>query len=188
MTSMGRARRWVEIVNETGEFRGASPVEEAHSAPGRLHRAFSVLLYDATFQVLVQRRADDKSRFPGLWANTCCSHPGPGEDLEESARRRVRSELGMNVGRLSEAGTFTYRATDPVTGSVEHEYDHVLVGRAAGEPLVDPAEVAEWRWRDPAWLRADLRTRPAAYAPWFAPVLDIAEAAPPAPEGGGEPA
>lgn len=180
MTSMGGARRWVEIVNEAGEFRGASPVEEAHNPPGRLHRAFSVLLYDATRQVLVQRRAATKRRFPGVWANSCCSHPGPGEELADSARRRLRSELGLGVTGLAEVGAFTYRATDPVTGSVEHEYDHVLVGRASGEPHVDPDEVAEWRWADTLWLRADLRSRPSSYAPWFAAVLDIAESAPPA--------
>ena len=179
MTSMGGARRWVEIVNEAGEFRGASPVEEAHSAPGRLHRAFSVLLYDATHRVLIQRRAPEKNRFAGLWANSCCSHPGPGEDLADSARRRVRTELGMNVADLSEVGAFTYRATDPVTGSVEHEYDHVLVGTASDAPQVDPEEIAEWRWAHPVWLRADLRSRPTAYAPWFAAVLDLAETRPP---------
>lgn len=184
MTSKGGARRWVEIVNEQGEFRGASPVEEAHTPPGRLHRAFSVLLYDATRQVLVQRRAETKKRFPGLWANSCCSHPGPGEDLAEAASWRVRTELGMCVTGLAEVGAFTYRATDPVSGSIEREYDHVLVGLADGEPHADPDEIAEWRWADPEWLRADLRVRPRKYAPWFAAVLDIAQSAPP--EGGAD--
>lgn len=177
MGTVGRGRRWVEIVDEAGAFRGASPVEAAHTRPGRLHRAFSVVLYNAAGQVLVQRRAETKSRFAGRWANSCCGHPGPGEELIGVARLRIREELGIGVAALAEAGRFTYRAVDPATGRVEHEYDHVLVGRAGHEPVIDLDEVAEWYWADPDRLRADARTRSAHYAPWLGEVLDLAEAA-----------
>jgi isopentenyl-diphosphate delta-isomerase len=148
----------------------------AHEPPGLLHLAFSVFIFDSAGQLLLQRRADSKYHFPGVWANACCSHPEPGEDLEASAERRLREELGLQLpegAKLVEAGAFVYRATDPKTGLIEHEYDRVLVGIGLdAEPQPDPAEVAEYRWVDPAEVMGAGATR--GFAPWFAEALELA--------------
>lgn len=166
----------VELVGTDGEPVGECSVAEAHTPPGRLHRAFSVVLFDPAGRTLLQRRAAAKSRFGGLWSNTCCSHPAPGASLVDAAVRRVAEELRMDVPTLTEAGRFTYQAADPVGQCVEHEYDHVLVGRVPTEPDPDPdpAEIDDWRWADVRAVQAELASDPAAFTPWFARVLAIA--------------
>lgn len=164
----------VELVDESGRAVGALSVALAHQPPGRLHRAFSVLLFDAAGRVLIQQRAAVKTRFPLQWANTCCGHPAPGLPVTEAGLVRLGEELGL-AADLREAGTFTYRAGDPGTGRIEYEYDHVLVGTHTGpEPVPDPAEVAAFAWIDPTALAEAIRTTPEQYTPWLAEVLAIA--------------
>lgn len=147
---------------------------EAHTAPGRLHRAFSVLLFDSAGRVLLHQRALTKSRFAGRWTNTCCSHPAPGEDLVASARLRLEEELGLRVSELREAGRFVYRADDPQSGLVEHEFDHVLVGLCDEDPTPDPAEVHAWQWLTRSQARDRLALAPDEHSPWLGPVLRLA--------------
>ncbi|WP_043650729.1 isopentenyl-diphosphate Delta-isomerase [Nocardia thailandica] len=164
----------VELVDESGRSAGTLSVSLAHQPPGRLHRAFSVLLFDRAGRVLIQQRAAVKTRFPLQWANTCCGHPAPGQPVLEAGRVRLGEELGLTA-ELREAGTFTYRAGDPGTGRVEYEYDHVLVGTHTGpDPVPDPDEVAAFAWTDPAELAEAVRATPEQYTPWLAEVLDIA--------------
>ncbi|MGW4740930.1 isopentenyl-diphosphate Delta-isomerase [Nocardia xishanensis] len=166
----------VELVDEAGRAVGACPVSEAHQAPGRLHRAFSVLLFDPDGRVLLQQRAAVKTRFPLLWANTCCGHPAPGEPVLAAAAVRLAEELGLAT-TLTEVGVFRYQAQDNATGRVEHEWDHVIVGTLdAGIPRPDPAEVAAYVWIRPEELRDALADDPASYTPWLADVLEIADA------------
>jgi isopentenyl-diphosphate delta-isomerase len=162
----------VELVSAAGETVGSSTVAEAHTAPGLLHRAFSVLLVDLTGRTLLQQRAATKTRFALRWANACCGHPEPGEPVAEAAARRLREELGVSGVNLVDAGVYLYAATDPATGRVEHEYDHVLVGRTDNNltPKPDPHEVATLRWVPVSSLVAEQDT----YAPWFAGVLGVA--------------
>jgi len=173
---MTRELERVELVDAAGAATGESTVEVAHTAPGMLHRAFSVLLVDPDGRTLLQRRAVTKTRFPARWANSCCGHPGPGEGVVDAATRRLGEELGLRSVRLSEIGVYVYHATDPATGRVEHEYDHVLVGRAPTDavPAPNPAEVSEVAWVDPTDLRGTLDRRPEDYAPWLAGVLAVA--------------
>lgn len=168
------SRDVVVLVDRAGAPEGEAAKLDAHVAPGRLHLAFSVLLYREDGRTLLQQRAATKYHFPLHWANACCSHPGPGEDVLASAERRVREELGVGAA-LESAGTFTYRATCPVSGLVEHEFDHVLIGRLEGEP--DPAlgEVAALEWVDPAQVLAGRRS--GLLAPWLVPALRLGERA-----------
>lgn len=130
---------------ETGEVQGAVPRSVAHRSPPVLHRAVSLQVVTPDGRWLLQRRADSKALFAGRWANTCCTHPVPGESPAQAARRRVRQELGfVLMHRPIPAGRFTYRATDPRTGLVEYEQDEVFVVVASiGEVSADPAEVSE---------------------------------------------
>ena len=172
---MSREAHLVELVDAAGVHTGQSTVDEAHREPGLLHRAFSVLLLDPAGQVLLQRRAAVKTRFPLRWANACCGHPTPGQPVAEAAARRLAEELSVTGVELVPVGVHVYTAADPATGRVEREYDHVLVGRVATDLTMapDPAEVAEVRWVPPAELGTDLAARPDAYAPWLAGVLAL---------------
>jgi isopentenyl-diphosphate Delta-isomerase len=170
-----RERHLVELVTPEGVPAGSSTVELAHAVPGQLHRAFSVLLFAPDGRTLLQRRAATKTRFPLGWANACCGHPGPGESPVRAAARRLVEELGLTDVPLTEVGVHTYAATDPATGRVEREYDHVLVGELdpAGPLLLDPAEVASTRWVTTSVLLDDIATTP-GYVPWLAGVLRVA--------------
>ncbi|WP_245717525.1 isopentenyl-diphosphate Delta-isomerase [Nocardia jejuensis] len=161
----------VELVDEQGRAAGSLPVAAAHTAPGQLHRAFSVLLFDADGRVLLQQRAAVKTRFPLLWTNTCCGHPAPDQDVTEAAGVRLREELGVSA-ELTEIGTFTYQASDPATGRVEYEFDHVLIGRLDDAELTpNPDEVDDIGWVEPDILAARVAADPATYTPWLGGVL-----------------
>lgn len=164
-----RETHLVELVDPDGAAVGKVTVDEAHRAPGLLHRAFSVFLQDSSGRVLLQQRAAVKTRFPLRWANTCCGHPMPGESLAVAAKRRLVEEVGVDGVELSEVGVYSYYAEDPATGRVEYEYDHVLVGRldAGATLLPDPDEVADVRWVSLDELRLAVSREPRVYAPWL---------------------
>lgn len=162
----------VELVDEHGHATGRSTVAVAHAAPGTLHRAFSVLVTGPD-GILLQRRSLAKTRFGGLWTNTCCGHPAPGADLVGAAVARTRDELGVELVDAREVGSFVYRAPDAGSGHVEFEHDHVVVGRCTGTLAPDPAEVVETAWVDAA--QAHALVREGRVTPWFADVLRVAD-------------
>jgi isopentenyl-diphosphate Delta-isomerase len=168
-----RERRPVELVDRSGRAVGTRTVEEAHQAPGRLHRAFSVVMTDDAGRVLLQRRSVAKTRFASLWANACCGHPAPGESVAAAANQRLREELGLGPITLTEAGVYLYYAEDPIAGRVEFEYDHILVANVTNDVLLapDPDEVADFRWVNRRQLNASLDASPEGYAPWLAGVI-----------------
>ena len=159
----------VILVDENDNPIGISEKIEAHQA-GKLHRAFSIFIFNASGQMLLQKRASGKYHSGGLWSNACCSHPNPGESTEAAAHRRLKEELGFDCP-LAEVHQFVYRA-DLDSGLCEHEYDHVLIGSSDAEPVVNPAEVDDWKWIDLAALREDLQRNPADYTYWLRVSLD----------------
>jgi isopentenyl-diphosphate Delta-isomerase len=163
----------VELVDRTGRPLGVRTVEEAHQAPGRLHRAFSVVLTDDCGRILLQRRSAAKTRFASLWANACCGHPSPEQSVPDAANQRIREELGLGPVTLADAGVYLYYAEDPNAGRVEFEYDHVLVGRVPSDVSLapDPNEVAELRWLNRHQLENSLGASPESYAPWLGGVI-----------------
>jgi isopentenyl-diphosphate delta-isomerase len=130
----------------------------------------SVLLFDARGRTLLQKRAAGKYHSARLWSNACCSHPRPGEETLAAAQRRLREELGIDAP-LAHALSFVYRV-QVGGGLVEHEFDHVFVGRFEGEPRPDPAEVEAWEWCDAARLLSEVRAEPERYAPWLPLALE----------------
>ena len=159
------------LVDEADREIGTSEKLAAHQHGGRLHRAFSVFLFDDAGRMLLQKRAALKYHFGGRWTNACCGHPRPGEEVGAAARRRLREELGVE-SELREVFTFVYSAEDPGSGLTEREVDHVLVGRFGGEARPDPDEVDALRWADCSELERDLAQHPERYTPWFAQVLE----------------
>jgi len=168
-----RDRLLVEVVDHMGQPFGVRTVDEVHRQPGQLHRAFSVVLKDQIGRILLQRRSAAKTRFASLWANACCGHPAPGQSVAASANRRLREELGLNPITLTEAGVYVYYAEDPITGRVEFEYDHVLVGSVATDVRLtpDPNEVADLLWVNRHDLATSLDANPESSAPWLAGVI-----------------
>ena len=160
----------VELVDEAGNTLGHMPKLGAHEPPGHLHRAFSVFLLDAHGRLLLQRRASAKYHSGGLWSNTCCSHPAPGEDPAEASARRVNEELGIEPVQLVEVSTTVYHVTDPVSGLVEREWNHLFVGRALQAPVPDPLEVEDWT-AVPLDELAGMDPDP-AFTAWFPTVLE----------------
>jgi isopentenyl-diphosphate Delta-isomerase len=153
----------VVLVNRRDEYIGVSNKMDAHTS-GQLHRAFSVFIFDSAGRILLQRRANSKYHSGGLWSNSCCSHPRPGETTGAAARRRLYEELGFNC-TLRPAFRFIYRA-DVGAGLTEHEYDHVYTGIFDGTPHPDPAEVEAWRWVSPPALLRELAGHPGHFTPW----------------------
>lgn len=156
----------VILVNEDDSERGTEEKITAHRNGGTLHRAFSVFVFDDQGRTMLQRRADSKYHFAGLWTNTACGHPRPGETAAEAGRRRLAEEMGLDAD-LSPAGTFTYKADDPSSGLTEHELDHVLVAQLSREPNLNPAEAQDWRWITFDELERELMSSPESFTPWF---------------------
>jgi isopentenyl-diphosphate delta-isomerase len=176
-----RESHLVELVDSAGVAIGSATVDQAHQAPGKMHRAFSVFLRDGDGRVLLQRRAGVKTRFPLRWGNTACGHPAPGEDLVTAAQRRLAEEVGVSGVPLEELGVYPYYAEDPASGRVEYEYDHVLVGDVPAdvELAPDPAEVAETQWVPVAALTSAVAGDTRTYVPWLAGVLSVLTSASP---------
>jgi isopentenyl-diphosphate Delta-isomerase len=173
-----RERHTVELVDKTGAAAGSCSVAEAHTAPGRRHRAFSLLLYDSAGRVLLQQRAAVKTRFPFRWSNTCCGHPAPGQDTATAVSRRLADEFGIaswHTTPPAEVGVLYYYARDPDTAHVEDEWDHVLVATLiSGAPAPDEAEIRDYRWIFPGLLRTEIAAHPGRYTPWLPGVLILA--------------
>ena len=168
----------VELVDASGLAIGTLGKREAHQPPGRLHRAFSVFLVDAAGGVVLQQRARSKYHSPGLWSNTCCGHPAPGEDPRLAACRRVAEELGLTVAArdLIAVGIVVYAVPDRITGLVEREFDHVFVGPARGRLDVSPSEVAGTRSVPLAELSSIVPSDP-DFTSWFQAVFELARPA-----------
>ena len=158
----------VVLLNDDGSEAGTEDKAAAHEAPGRLHLAFSVFLFDASGRVLLQQRAAGKALFAGLWSNSCCSHPRPGEAVADASRRRVQEELGIRC-EVEEVGVFDYHAHDPVSGGVERERVHVLAGATDAAPVPDAGEVAGFELAPFESVLADLHDDGTRYTPWLRP-------------------
>lgn len=158
----------VVLVDDTGAIVGAESKDTVHHRSTPLHLAFSCYLFDAAGRVLMTRRALSKKTWPGVWTNSCCGHPQPGEDTGAAVLRRVSQELGIRARDVQPVlPEFRYRAR-AADGTVENEICPVFRARVDDDPRPDPAEVLEWRWAP--WSEvAHLATRtPWVLSPWAA--------------------
>lgn len=137
---------------------------------GRLHRAVSVFLFNAEGQFLLQQRAFSKYHSGGLWSNTCCGHPRPGETPLAAAERRLLEEMGIKCA-LEKNFDFIYKA-ELNDGLIEHEFDHVFFGRFDGAAKPDPEEACNWQWIDRESLERNVKEHPERYTVWFKIILE----------------
>ncbi|NOY50600.1 MAG: isopentenyl-diphosphate Delta-isomerase [Chlorobi bacterium] len=154
----------VILVDENDNPIGLMEKMEAHKK-AVLHRAFSVFIFNSEGSLMLQQRALHKYHSPGLWTNTVCSHPREGETSVEAAHRRIEEEMGFDCD-FDEAFSFTYKA-EVGQGLTEHELDHVFIGKSDVEPIINPEEVASWKYVDPDWLDIDIKKNPQDYTEWF---------------------
>jgi isopentenyl-diphosphate Delta-isomerase len=165
----------LELVDESGTTIGTAEKLSVHQAPGQLHRAFSVFLFDESGRLLIQRRALGKYHSPGMWSNTCCGHPHPGESPFAASARRTYEELGVSPTLLAEAGTVRYNHPDPGSGLVEQEFNHLFVGLVRPPLHPDAEEVGDTAFVTAAELAE--RHASAPFSAWFMTVLAAARPA-----------
>ncbi|MCR4626999.1 MAG: isopentenyl-diphosphate Delta-isomerase [Treponema sp.] len=153
----------VVLVNIFDQAIGTLPKLEAHKQ-GKLHRAFSIFIYDGD-RLLIQRRAAGKYHSAGLWANSCCSHPRPDEELNDAAKRRLLEEAGISCA-LKEVSSFIYRAEFD-NGLTEYELDHIFVGEYGGKFIRNEEEADDMCFVDMKQLSTNVLEHPEKYAAWF---------------------
>jgi isopentenyl-diphosphate delta-isomerase len=133
----------VIVVDTNDKQIGTAEKLAAHQNGGQLHRAFSIFVFNNDWEIMLQRRAMEKYHCPGLWTNTCCSHPRPGETILAAATRRLQEEMGF-VCPLEEKFSFIYRA-EFSNGLTEHEFDHVFVGQYNKDPQLNLTEAMDYK-------------------------------------------
>ena len=154
------------LVNEDDQPVGTLSKGECHDGDGILHRAFSVFLFDPEGRLLIQQRAADKRLWPLYWANSCCSHPRAGEEMDIATARRTSEELGVSA-ELEFIYKFRYHARYKDLGS-EHELCWVYIGRtSASEVRPNPSEIADWQFLAPDEVDDLIADEGADVAPWF---------------------
>lgn len=154
----------VILVNYKDEKQGLMDKMQAH-IEGVLHRAFSIFIFNSQGELLLQQRALSKYHTPGLWTNTCCSHPRDGESLEQATKRRLMEEMGMHC-ELTKIFDFIYKA-DVGLGLTEHEFDHVFVGKSDDLPVINKKEVESYRYASLEAIRKEMAVDPEQFTVWF---------------------
>ena len=159
----------VVLMSDAGEPIGVTPKSEVHTPTTALHLAFSLYLFDDEDRLLLTRRALGKRTWPGVWTNTCCGHPAPGEPMEQAVRRRVGQELGLELADLTcVLPDFAYTAVD-ASGIMENEICPVYRARTVHpgtDPVPNSAEVMDWKWG--AWddVVSAVGATPFVFSPW----------------------
>lgn len=160
----------VILVNEQDEWMGLAGKMQAHKE-GLLHRAFSVFVFNSRNELLIQQRAGHKYHSPGLWSNTCCSHPRKGESTFAAAHRRMQEEMGFDCD-IDKAFVFRYKA-DVGGGLIENEYDHIYTGYTHDMPNINTDEVQDFKFISVARLMDWIEKEPNAFTAWLKLVLPL---------------
>jgi len=162
----------VILLDDQGDEIGTADKATVHTTDTPLHLAFSCHIFNPEGKVLITRRALGKKTWPGVWTNSACGHPGPGESMEEAIRRRAREELGLELSDITQAlPDFRYRAVD-ASGIVENEVCPVFVAHTPTDPQPVAEEVCEWEWVDPQDLAQSVGTTPFIFSPWLVDQMD----------------
>ncbi len=158
----------VILVDEQDREIGTMEKLEAHQK-GLLHRAFSILIFNSKGELMLQQRATHKYHSGGLWTNTCCSHPSPGETAIEAGKRKLLQEMGFDC-HLTYSHKFIYNV-ELDNNLIEHEWDHVLIGYYNNPPQINTAEAMNWKFITLDALQKDVAENPQHYTQWFKMIL-----------------
>ena len=153
------------LVDEHDNPIGHRGKSDCHTGAGARHRAFSLFVFNAGGELLLQQRSTAKPLWPLYWSNTCCSHPRRGETMAQAIHRRLAEELGMGA-ELQYLYKFEYQAAYQNIGS-EHEICWVYIGTSSDAVRPNHSEVAEWRFVPPALLSRELALEPDRFTPWL---------------------
>ena len=156
---------YVVLVDEKNTVLGQHPKDDVHTTHTPLHRGFSLFLFNKKHELLITQRAHTKKTFAGVWTNTVCGHPAPNEDPVDSAKRRMKDELGISGVEVSVVSPYRYRFADK-NGIIENEICPILVGVFDGNPNPVKSEVDGWKWMDWQNFLQDIKLRPDIYSPW----------------------
>ena len=154
----------VILVDENNNHIGTEEKIKAHRE-GKLHRAFSIFVFNSKNQLLIQQRAKAKYHFPGIWANTTCSHPNPDETYEKAIHRRLKEEMGFDC-KLEKAFSFIYKA-ESKNCLKEHEHDTIFIGKFDGKIFPNKKEVMDYKWINISHLKKEIAKNPDDYTPWL---------------------
>ncbi len=165
----------VVLVDEENNELGTALKDTVHTTNTPLHRGFSLFLFNSRNELILTKRSKTKNTFPGVWTNTVCGHPGPGELVTEAAKRRLRDELGISLKRshlfrlgedlIQEVAPYRYRFAD-TNGIVENEICPILVAHSDDDPRPHRDEVEDWKWMGWEEFLRDINVNPALYSPW----------------------
>jgi len=157
------------LVNENDEMVGVGEKLLVHRR-GLLHRAFSIFLINSHGELLLQRRALTKYHSAGLWSNTCCGHPRPGEQIIIAAQQRLKTEMGLDC-ELKEVGSFIYCA-EVGADLIEYELDHLFIGYSDLDPILNLNEAIDWKRSSLEMLTGELNKYPGMFTFWLKAILD----------------
>lgn len=163
------ADKRIILVDENDNVVGFGEKMQVHKE-GKLHRCFSIVVFNQKGELLLQKRAEGKYHCGNLWSNTCCGHPYAKEETDKSAHRRLQEEMGFDCP-LKEVTVFHYRAEFD-NGLTENEIDHLFVGQYNGDIKPDPQEVGDIKWITLENLKKDIAQNPSAYTPWFKIIIN----------------
>jgi len=159
----------VILVDDNNRQTGEMEKLKAH-IEGRLHRAFSIFIFNNKGELMLQQRNPTKYHSGGLWTNTCCSHPFPGETTSNAANRRLYEEMGFHCS-LTEKSVMTYRAVLD-NGITENEIDHIFLGEYNKEPIINTVEVQNWMWITPEDLVSKIASQPEKFSSWIKLIIE----------------
>ena len=158
----------VILVDESDNEIGSEEKLAAHRK-GLLHRAFSIIIFNSSGEMLIQKRAKSKYHSGGLWTNACCSHPEPGEKTLDATHRRLQEELGFD-SELKEVFSFQYKTN--FGDLLENEIDHVHLGTSDEKPKDNPEEAEGYKYISMKNLISDIKKNPQNYTSWFKIIVD----------------
>ena len=159
----------VVLVDKNDKFIGLMPKMEAHQK-GLLHRAFSVFIFNDKNEIMLQKRALNKYHSPGLWTNTCCSHPRNNESIISAGLRRLNDEMGFQTD-LKELFNFIYKESFE-NGLVEYEFDYVLIGSYNNSPKLNLIEAGDWKWMSLDEIKRNVEANPNNYTAWLKIIIN----------------
>lgn len=167
----------VVLVDEDDKPLGTKLKTDVHTVDTPLHRGFSLFVFNSKGQLLLTNRSKNKKTFPGVWTNTVCGHPRPGEKPADAAMRRLDEELKImnyEVRGMKVVAPYRYRFAD-ANGIVENEICPVIIAYTDKDPEPMKGEVDAWKWLDWQEVLADMQKNPKKYSPWSREEAELVE-------------